>query len=59
MAEDPRPREQALADIRAELSELPGYKQISALTIRETPFEKTTSNKIKRNAAGTGGAMSA
>ncbi len=30
------------------LKALPGYKQVSKVIIRETEFEKTTSNKIKR-----------
>ena len=34
--------------IRAVLSSLPAYKQVSEVTIREEEFEKTTSRKIKR-----------
>lgn len=32
---------------------LPVYKQILAVKIRKTPFEKTTSNKVKRNDSNT------
>ncbi len=39
-----------MRDIRAAMKEEPSYKQISRLLIRETPFEKTTTRKIKRNA---------
>ena len=38
-----------LDDIRKEQKELPGYKKISSVIIRSEPFEKTTSNKIKRH----------
>ncbi|MDR1753913.1 MAG: acyl--CoA ligase [Eubacterium sp.] len=38
------------AEIDALNDKLPIYKQILAVKIRKTPFEKTTSNKIKRNA---------
>ncbi len=35
-------------DITEVTKELPMYKRISKVILRETPFEKTTSNKIKR-----------
>ncbi len=35
-------------DILAECKDLPVYKKISKVEIRETEFEKTTTNKIKR-----------
>lgn len=47
--EDPIPR--VKEDIAAACAELPPYKQISKIVIRKTEFEKTTSNKIKRNYA--------
>ncbi len=37
-----------LKDIQSRLSHLPGYKTVSSVEIRTEPFEKTTSNKIKR-----------
>ena len=39
-----------LADIWQNMKELPSYKQIRKVVIREEPFPKTTTNKIKRNA---------
>ncbi len=36
------------ADIRRALKELPSYKQIESVQMREVPFEKTLSRKIKR-----------
>ncbi len=39
---------EVLRQIREACKELPIYKQISAVKIRDTEFEKTTSNKIKR-----------
>ena len=37
-----------LRDIQAQLSELPSYKKVTAVSIRTEPFPKTTTNKIKR-----------
>ncbi len=37
-----------LADIRALTGELPMYKQVTRVVIRENEFEKTTTRKIKR-----------
>lgn len=37
-----------LADAQAALSELPGYKNISKVILRDEPFDKTTTNKVKR-----------
>lgn len=39
---------QVLKSIRAACKELPVYKQISKVVIRDNEFEKTTTNKIKR-----------
>lgn len=39
---------QVLNSIRKACKELPIYKQISKVIIRDKEFEKTTSNKIKR-----------
>lgn len=36
------------SDVFKALEQLPTYKQISTVIIRETPFVKTTTNKIKR-----------
>lgn len=41
-------KKQALADMRAAVSELQSYKTISEVIIREEPFPKTSTNKIKR-----------
>ncbi len=40
---------QVLKSIRTACKELPVYKQISRVIIRDDEFEKTTTNKIKRN----------
>ncbi len=40
--------EQTLDDIQAKLDILPSYKNVSKVIIRDEPFSKTTSNKIKR-----------
>lgn len=37
-----------LADIRTVTSELPMYKQVTKIQLRDTEFEKTTTKKIKR-----------
>ncbi len=39
-------------DIFVALEHLPTYKQINKVIIRQTPFVKTTTNKIKRNKDG-------
>lgn len=36
------------SDIRKKLAALPSYKQITSVVLRDTPFDKTTTNKIKR-----------
>ncbi|MBO5143233.1 MAG: AMP-binding protein [Clostridia bacterium] len=41
-------KEKLKADINAVTEELPVYKKISEIEIRDTEFEKTTTNKIKR-----------
>lgn len=43
------PAEQVKADVSAALSKLPEYKKVSKIILRDTEFEKTTTNKIKRN----------
>ena len=35
-------------DVFAALEKLPTYKQVNNVIIRETPFVKTTTNKIRR-----------
>ncbi len=42
------PQESLRKDITEVTKELPMYKRVSKVILRETPFEKTTSNKIKR-----------
>lgn len=37
-----------LADVQNALSMLPGYKNVSKVVLREEPFNKTTTNKVKR-----------
>ncbi len=37
------------ADVKAALAELPSYKQMSSVVLRDEPFAKTTTNKIKRS----------
>ncbi len=43
-----RAEAQVLEDIQNKLEELPTYKNVSNVIIRDEPFAKTTSNKIKR-----------
>ena len=38
-------------DVAKACRRLPGYKQISKIYIRDIPFEKTTTNKIKRSSS--------
>lgn len=38
-----------LTDIQKTLSDLPSYKHVQKLAVRNEPFPKTTTNKIKRN----------
>ena len=42
-------KEKLMADILRVCDELPAYKKVSHVVIRDTEFEKTTANKIKRN----------
>ncbi len=39
-----------LEDIQKQLAELPNYKVVTSVKLRNDPFPKTSSNKIKRNA---------
>ena len=39
-------------DVAQALRGLPSYKQISRIRIRREPFDKTTTNKIKRQGIG-------
>ncbi|MBR3355170.1 MAG: AMP-binding protein [Oscillospiraceae bacterium] len=39
-----------LSDIQSQLKELPNYKLVTQVKVRKEPFEKTSTNKIKRNA---------
>ncbi len=38
-----------LSDIQNQLNELPNYKIVTQVKVRKEPFEKTSTNKIKRN----------
>ena len=38
-----------LSDIQNQLKELPNYKIVTQVKVRKEPFEKTSTNKIKRN----------
>ena len=40
--------EKVLADIQEQLADLPDYKNVTKVTLRDEPFEKTTTRKIKR-----------
>ncbi len=52
---DPEEADEVKAKIRADITEataeLPTYKKISEIVIRDVEFEKTTTNKIRRNSA--------
>ena len=41
--------DKVLMDIQHQLKELPNYKIVTQVKIRKDPFDKTSSNKIKRN----------
>lgn len=45
--------EEVLKNIRQACSDLPNYKQVSRVEIRDEEFEKTSSQKIKRSSAKT------
>jgi hypothetical protein len=53
----PRSREEIIALLEEAIDEinekLPVYKQIASVKFRTSPFEKTTSRKIKRNKENT------
>ena len=49
MADESIPHENVPEDINAVLADLPPYKRITRVTYRKEPFNKTTTNKIKRN----------
>lgn len=46
--ENPQSMEQLRADIDKQLADLPPYKQIKDIILRDEPFPKTSSKKIKR-----------
>lgn len=48
MAEEKPEESQITRDIQDALHDLPSYKHISKVVIRSEPFDKTTTNKIKR-----------
>lgn len=43
-----RSEDVALSDIQEQLTDLPDYKNVTKVVIRNEPFEKTTTRKIKR-----------
>lgn len=45
---EPKTAEEVIADVKKTLSILPNYKHVSKIILRSEPFDKTTSNKIKR-----------
>ena len=45
----PQDEAKVAADVKEVLKELPSYKHISKITLRDEPFEKNSTNKIKRN----------
>lgn len=47
-AAEPHKEDVVLADVKEALKELPAYKQVSKIVLRDEPFEKNSSNKIKR-----------
>ncbi len=47
-----KPEDVFKADVSEVLKELPSYKHINKIVIRDNEFEKTSSKKIKRNAVG-------
>ena len=49
--EDTEIIDQLKKDIKDQCRSLPSYKQIQKVIIRDTAFNKTTTNKIKRNYA--------
>ena len=49
MADETIPHDNLFGDVNNVLADLPSYKRISRVTLRKEPFNKTTTNKIKRN----------
>lgn len=49
MAEEVHSGAEVLIDVQKTLSDLPPYKNVTKIVVRDTPFPKTTSNKIRRN----------
>ena len=50
MAEEPHSGAEVLVDVQRTLADLPMYKNVTKIVVRDEPFPKTTSNKIRRNA---------
>ena len=48
IADETIPHDNVPEDVNQVLSDLPSYKRISKITYRKEPFNKTTTNKIKR-----------
>ena len=44
--------EKLRSDVFKALSDLPSYKQVTRVVVRDKPFTKTTSNKIRRDSQG-------
>lgn len=49
MAEEVHSGAEVLIDVQQTLADLPAYKNVTKIVVRDTPFPKTTSNKIRRN----------
>ena len=50
MAEEVHSGAEVLVDVQKTLADLPAYKNVTKIVVRNEPFPKTTSNKIRRNA---------
>ena len=50
MAEEVHSGAEVLIDTQKTLADLPAYKNVTKIIVRNEPFPKTTSNKIRRNA---------
>ncbi|MBO4428436.1 MAG: AMP-binding protein, partial [Clostridia bacterium] len=49
MAEEVHSGAEVLVDVQKTLADLPTYKNVTKIVVRNEPFPKTTSNKIRRN----------
>lgn len=49
LGEEVRDEAEVLSDMQKTLADLPSYKNVTKVVIRNEPFPKTTTNKIRRN----------